>query len=760
MDALEQDAPLCARCRTIDFDAIFQLSKDVRDARLEGVPIKSLGSNISDPNTPCPMCDLFDKVKFDLNVSARQSTWDTSQYHLRAFSSILKEVGVTAEMTTEPKQRDIIKQIRRGNTYMSDESNSVFLAVFPGSGDDIFITSELKIFDICSHLEQSVIMPVKGSDIANLRTHGVRVSPSQINYTRLKEWMESCQSHHGPRCTCSPTPPPFVLKVIDCQTRQIVPLQPGWKYFALSYVWGPLSAEESTVRIQKPEAMLPDKVHGTIKDAIRVVNNLGGRYLWVDKYCIDQDNAQEKHDQISHMDLIYSGAYATIIAAGSDISISGLPGVGAVPRRRQPQATSPTASGTDLRLVSTLPSIRRALATSPWISRGWTFQEVILSRRCLFFTDFQVYYMCGVTTNCESTVLSSVHLSLMTTAQTATNLARDHILDSSRFTYQITQHPAYYSSRPYRPWTFRTHLSDYSSRSLSYNSDAINAFRGILARSDHPTFYGIPFLFGGETSYTLARDPNFRFVCALSWEPIYQPPCKDDCSANGEDGHLIQRKEFPSWSWAGWIGQVSYHYFLWDRRFGCAEEDLLPQELDGHQPVRIWICFNLHESIDHISTGNIPIEEFFVNHNSALWGNMMPEVSPFLQIECTVLHCLQIKLLSISSGTASVPAFRIVIGDGYSRAPVLFCGPPHCSNEDGMIEGEYTGLVLFERRHSIALCTLWDHIGIFVLLVKEIQGGRKRHYERVGSAWLDRAEFGKLGGDGNMKMRRETISLS
>lgn len=77
-----------------------------------------------------------------------------------------------------------------------------------------------------------------------------------------------------------------------------------------------------------------------------------------------------------------------------------------------------------------------------------------------------------------------------------------------------------------------------------------------------------------------------------------------------------------------------------------------------------------------------------------------------------------------------------------------------------MIEREYTGLVLFERRHSIALCTPWDHIGIFVLLVKDIQGERKGHYERVGSAWLDRAELGKLGCDGNTKMRRETISLS
>lgn len=755
MHSVEQDAPLCARCRTIDFDTILQLGKDVRDARLEGLPIASLGSITSDPNTPCPMCDLFDKVKFDLDVTARQSTWDTSQYHLRAFSSVIKEVGVTAEMATEPKRRDIIKQIRRGNEYMSDESNSVVLAVFPGSADDVFITSELRVPDICSHLEQSVVMPVEGPDVANLRTHGVRVSPKQINYTCLKEWMKNCESHHGPRCTCSSSPPPFVLKVIDCQTRKILPLQPGWEYFALSYVWGTPSSEDTAGQIRNPKTSLPDRVHSTIEDAITVVLNLGGRYIWVDKYCIDQDDLQGKHIQISHMDLIYSGAYATIIAAGSDISTSELPGVGAVPRQRQPQATSLTASGTNLRLVSTLPSIRSALSTSPWISRGWTFQEVILSRRCLFFTDFQVYYMCGETTHCESTVLFPIHQSPITTAQIAAKPASNDCLDSARFTHHIPQDPAYYSMTPSRPWAFRTHLSHYSSRILSYNTDAINAFRGVLARSDHPTYYGIPFLFGEISSYALAHDHNYRFACALAWEPIYRPPRIGTGEVNIDGGHLVRRREFPSWSWAGWIGQVSYHYFLWVRRFPCAEEYLIPQELEGHQPVRIWVCFNLHGRNDHIS-----IEEFFKKHNSAPWRNLIPELSPLLQIECTVLHFLRIKMLSLRSGTTLVPAFRIMIQDGYSRAPVLFCGPPPCSDEDGVIEDEYTGLVLFETKHSIALLTPWDHIGIFFLLVKEVGGGRKGHYERVGSGWLDRAELGKLGSDDKVTMRRERVFLS
>src|ERR1700677_1024332 len=36
------------------------------------------------------------------------------------------------------------------------------------------------------------------------------------------------------------------------------------------------------------------------------------------------------------------------------------------------------------------------------MKRGWTYQEAILSRRCLIFTDQQVYFVCRLTTSCEA----------------------------------------------------------------------------------------------------------------------------------------------------------------------------------------------------------------------------------------------------------------------------------------------------------------------------------------------------------------------
>ncbi|PYI08670.1 HET-domain-containing protein [Aspergillus sclerotiicarbonarius CBS 121057] len=717
------DPPLCARCRAINFNAILQLRDEVRDARLDGLSITSLGSlPTPDQDPPCPMCDLFDQVKFDLGAAA-QTAWDTREYHLRAFSSIVKEVGISRETATGVKGHELIKEIRWGDAYMEDDANSVILAVFPGQGDDVLNTSEARVYDTCSHLEQGVIMPVA---VPSARTHGGLVLPNQINYDRLREWIADCQSHHGAQCTDHPTRPPFSLKVIDCQTRKILPLKPDWDYYALSYVWGPPRPEDSAINGAKTDKKtLPAHVHPAIEDAITVVKNLGGRYLWTDKYCINQDDAQEKHDQVSRMDLIYSGAYATIIAAGSSIAHSGLPGVSSVPRLHQPQAVSGRT-----RLVSTLPSIQRALTHSTWITRGWTFQEVILSRRCLFFTDFQVYFMCSEATHCESTIISQPLI------QTNPN----NVLDPDRFTHLGAGHAAYYSWMPPRPWEFRTHLTHYSSRNLTYESDAINAFRGILARSTHTTYWGIPFLFE-RTTHPLAQDTNLRFACALAWEPTYtQNPV-------ARESHLQRRPDFPSWSWAGWAGTVSYSYFLFRVRFTCDENDLLPQPLHNHPPLRIWVTKKNDPHHHHKDTPLIPLHHLFLTHNDK---KVLPELSPHLLIDCLTLR---VRIAFASRFPGDPPAFYIVVEDGYSRAPILFCWPMPREGETGhqdLLAEEWNGLILFETLHNINRCAPWDHIGIFVLLVRPIEGTN----ERVGSVWLTRKELEGL------EMERRTIPIS
>jgi hypothetical protein len=90
----------------------------------------------------------------------------------------------------------------------------------------------------------------------------------------------------------------------------------------LSYVWGHSPAASGA-----GPGSLPKTFERTIEDAITIAVVLGFRYLWVDRYCIPQDNPAEKNSQIQRMGDIYANSALTIIAAAGDDAEFGLPGV-------------------------------------------------------------------------------------------------------------------------------------------------------------------------------------------------------------------------------------------------------------------------------------------------------------------------------------------------------------------------------------------------------------------------------------------------
>ena len=71
----------------------------------------------------------------------------------------------------------------------------------------------------------------------------------------------------------------------------------------------------------------------TIRDVMEVVQGLKKRYLWVDSLCIVQDGPVSNSSQIAAMDVIYSLASFTIIAASSEDADGGLPGSPRTPRK-------------------------------------------------------------------------------------------------------------------------------------------------------------------------------------------------------------------------------------------------------------------------------------------------------------------------------------------------------------------------------------------------------------------------------------------
>src|ERR1700760_1263800 len=216
--------------------------------------------------------------------------------------------------------------------------------------------------------------------------HFQGIKPSQVDFELISSLHGFCVKSHSTGCGKTNTQlavPNF--KVINCDERRIVPHTEG-PYLALSYVWGRLSTHSQ--RVYRANDLL-EVVPQTIQDAISVTKALGYRYLWVDRYCVDQSKQIEVQEQVALMDLIYEHAEMTIVAAGGEDPSYGLPGVST--RLRPPAATS-VVSGLELRALPHNPV--DLVRHSKWNTRGWTYQEGLLSRRRVIFTDSEVYFDC------------------------------------------------------------------------------------------------------------------------------------------------------------------------------------------------------------------------------------------------------------------------------------------------------------------------------------------------------------------------------
>ena len=136
-----------------------------------------------------------------------------------------------------------------------------------------------------------------------------------------------------------------------------------------------------------------------IEDAITVTLKLDSHYLWIDRLCIEQEDDADKHGQIGQMDQIFSGASVTLVAAAGLDAESGLPGVGETPQRPQPFAIT-----RGQRLVSTMRHPEMSILQSKWLTRGWTYQEAVLSTRRPVFTEEQISFECKCMYCCESVI--------------------------------------------------------------------------------------------------------------------------------------------------------------------------------------------------------------------------------------------------------------------------------------------------------------------------------------------------------------------
>ncbi|KAI7779905.1 heterokaryon incompatibility protein (HET) domain-containing protein [Diaporthe eres] len=433
---------------------------------------------------------------------------------------------------------------------------------------------------------------------------GRLVQQDRADMDSLRQWLQVCEGSH-PSLDKGLNLGLASLRVIDTEELRVREVEMPCRYACLSYVWGKGRQTQYTTAtresLEAPRALQGVDLPQTIQDAIKVTIEAGLQYLWVDALCILQDDPTDKVKIISKMGPIYGGATLTIIASTNTDPHEGLPGMGTAHRC----VAQDTATIHGLKLAVGLHDPRQPIPDidgSVWSSRAWTFQERALSGRSVYFTRSQMVFKC---VHCaimlEETVpapdLAFRHLPVQDHAQrdlivmlwSHPSLSRfNHIgfstggpgghimlsgatdmkdsdwskmsLEERReiapvFDLQVEAPRDFMGSigdtdGGSTPWDmYRRAVEDYTKRKLTWESDAVNAFSGV----EHIVRRGM------NTKFWFGL-PSFAFEQALLWH------AKEPLELRTQSNKTI----FPSWSWVGWRGQVSYrgrgwkNSVLWD----------------------------------------------------------------------------------------------------------------------------------------------------------------------------------------------------
>ena len=348
---------------------------------------------------------------------------------------------------------------------------------------------------------------------------GVLMNQYWVDFERVLQWIKTCDSMHAECHWTIPSPgaPSFKenMYLINISRKCLVKVNGGEKYVALSYVWGTSCSQFRTTKasltfLQSEGSLHERSLSGTIQRAMHFTSLLGVDFLWIDCLCIVQDDPIHAASQINSMASIYSNSYLTLCAADGIDAESGLLGIRQCsPPRNVQQYILTFADGP---------------ISSKWVThvhgnanvydrRGWTFQELVLSRRTLSFTGR------GLRWKCQEVSAEEQKLE----AKPSSIIVIDKVVRAD------TLWPCL------KKWDNLVCI--YMLRILTYDEDVLRAFSGILEALSSGMLGG--FLFGL---------PQEFFDATLLWIPQRNLTRVEDTKSG------TVKIALPSWSWAGWKG--------------------------------------------------------------------------------------------------------------------------------------------------------------------------------------------------------------
>jgi hypothetical protein len=170
-------------------------------------------------------------------------------------------------------------------------------------------------------------------------------------------------------------------------------------------------------------------------------------------------------------------------------------------------------------------------------TRGWTFQERLFSRRRIYFFDHEIVFHCSsdmFTLDGETPVMGRCSM----VGKNIHQYMRDHFRSTQGD--EDLEWPKSLTKLDYKHDFFfwMKLVEEYSQKSLSVQSDILDACSGILAA------------FEQTTSWKIEQGMSLPLLdLAIQWIP--QTKVVRRCSTGSEG-------KYPSWSWLGWKGGVRF----------------------------------------------------------------------------------------------------------------------------------------------------------------------------------------------------------
>ncbi|GLA30010.1 hypothetical protein AnigIFM63326_008206 [Aspergillus niger] len=385
---------------------------------------------------------------------------------------------------------------------------------------------------------------------------------SEMCLSLAASWLDKCCRKHA-KCEGykdgAHSLPTRVIDVGDSFTQPYLHISADGetrKWAALSYCWGgdsnfTLNASSfDDLRSGRSLATFP----ATLRDAVLVTRALEFRYLWVDSLCIFQDDSNDWAVESSRMSRIYRHAAVTIAATSAETADDGFLDKRApyfscpFPWRRRSHRGSVNDDFRAYPVVFrsyTNEINKESLRYSRWATRGWTFQEELLSKRLLYYTKEEMIWKCRAVTFREPG------------EEPATSLIEHPRPLPVPLPKQDELYAANDVPDPYRNWYLL--LEKYLLRDLSFDGDRLPAIEA-LAEFFHAQF-------GEQYCAGLWRgDLLFGLLWSIHRNKYYPGPLADTARRSEVQNLSYQYKHNkeryapvgdsskqrkPSWSWVG-----------------------------------------------------------------------------------------------------------------------------------------------------------------------------------------------------------------